>query len=526
MNSTRKSALRDRLAWRGRRARHGAGAVALTTALVLAGCGDDGGQLAGSGGGDGGGGSGEQSTSLRVAFPQEPPDWNYLQNAATAIKALVVHNVVEPLLEKTEDGSFEPLLAESYEVSPDGLQYTFTIREATFHDGSELTADDVVYSLTTSQASPQGEISGPFAAVSAIDKTAENVVTVSLDRPSQNFLQGMSGIAGLIIPEGSAEGLAQQPLGTGPYSFEEWRNGVSVSLARFDDYWTDLPFFEDVTWQFFADETASLNALLAGDVDLVSNLIGEGLERFDSINETDGFTGVTTAGSEFIYLVLHATDPAFQDERVRQAIAHAVDRQPIIDGASGGLGQPSCVFVNPPNVAWNSDYCPYPYDPDRAESLLAEAGVPDLAIDFTYITSGFFPATMEVVRSQLTEVGISVEPVGLDLTTYLEQILGESPDYQMTVLSGPQQADSWQCPGWFAGDCSEEFGQLLAAADQAIDTAEWADLRRQAVEHFADRAFVIPIANQDEVSAMRDDLVGMKPYRSASELDLRPLAWG
>lgn len=508
--------------------RHAAAvAVTLAVGLVLAACGDDGGQMAGSDeDGSGGSGTSEQSTTLRVAFPQEPPDWNYLQNAATAIKALVVHNVVEPLIEKTEDGSFQPLLAEEYTVSDDGLQYEFTIREATFHDGSELTADDVVYSLTSSQSSTQAELSGPFAAVQSIEKTAENAVTVTLERPSQSFLQGMSGVPGLIIPEGSAEALAQQPVGTGPYTFDEWRNGVSVTLSRFDEYWSDLPHFQDVTWQFFADETASVNALLAGDVDMVSNLIGEGLERYDEINETDGFMGVTTAGSEFMYLVLNANEPTFDDERIRQAVAHAIDRQPIIDGALGGLADPSCVFVNPPNVEWNSDHCPYPYDPAQSESLLAEAGAAGLAIDFTYITSGFFPATMEVVRSQLTEAGFEVEPVGLDLNTYLEQILGENPGYQLTVLSGPQQADAWTCPGWFAGDCVEEFGQLLAEADQALDVADWADLRRQAVELFADRAHVIPIANMREVSAMRDDLAGMKQFRSASELDLRPLHWG
>ncbi|NED94767.1 ABC transporter substrate-binding protein [Phytoactinopolyspora alkaliphila] len=495
----------------------------LGASIILTACGSDGGGMAGSGSGDEP--SGEQSTALRVAFPQEPPDWDFTRNGATAIKALVVHNVVEPLLEKTEDGSFEPLLAESYEVSDDGLEYTFTIRAATFHDDSELTSADVVYSLETSRTSSRPEISGPLAAVESIEAIDDTTVSVTLERPSQSFLDSLSGVPGLVIPEDSVETLAQQPVGTGPFVFGEWRNGVSVSLNRFEDYWADLPYFEDITWQFFADETASLNALLSGDVDIVSNLIGEGLERFHSIDETDGFQGVSTAGSEFIYLVLSAEAPAFDDERVRQAIAHAIDRQPIIDGASGGLGQPSCVFVNPPNVEWNSDYCPYPYDPDAARALLAEAGAEDLSIDFTHITSGFFPPTMEVVRSQLTDVGINVEPVGLELTTYLDEILGDDPTFEMTVLSGPQQADSWQCPGWFSDDCVEEFDQLLTDADQALDREDWADLRRQAVELLADRAYVIPVANQDEVSATRDDLVGVKPYRSASELDLRPLRW-
>lgn len=466
----------------------------------------------------------EQGTTLRLAHPQEPPDWDYVQGTATAIRTLLVHNVVEPLIEKMEDGTYAPLLAEEYEASDDGLQYTFSLREATFHDGSELTAEDVLYSLDYNRNSEHTQLSVAFDAVESIEAPDDRTVVISLSRPSQRFLNGMSNHSGLIIPEGSAESLGESPVGTGPYTFDEWRPGVEVTLSRYDDYWGELPHFEDVEWRFIADETASINSLLAGDVDGIGSILGEGIDRYASVDETDGFTGVTTAGTEITYLSLNAEDPLFDDERIRHAIAHAIDREPILQAAFAGLAQPTCVFVNPPNEPWNSDHCPYPYDPDLSRDLLAEAGAEDLTIDFKFLTIAEFPPIMEVVTAQLSEVGITVNTEGRELATYLDEVVGET-DYQFTSLSGPSQIDAWTCPGRFTLDCVPEFDDLLAQADAAVDPEEWADLRRQAVEIHADRAYLLPVGNKEEVSLIRDDLAGVKPYRSNSEFDFRQLQW-
>lgn len=507
--------------------RHVGMAALVSLTLILGGCSSGADEVTdeGSATTDGTSAPAEDGRSLVVAHPQEPPDWNHVQGTATAIRVLTFHNIVEPLVERMGDGSFEPLLAESYEVTDDGLTYTFHIREATFHDGSDLDAADVVYSLEYNRESPNGQVSVPFEAVESIEATDEATVVVTLSQPSQRFLVGMSRDSGMVIPEDSGDAMAQGPIGTGPYVFGDWRPGVDVTLDRYEDYWGDLPFFDDVTWRFISDETASINALLAGDVDMIASILGEGIDRYASVDETDGFRGVTTAGSEITYLSLNATDPAFEDERIRQAIAHAIDRQPILDGAFAGLASPNCVFVNPPSEPWNSDHCPYPYDPSRSRALLAEAGAEGMQIDFKHLTIAEFPPIMEVVTAQLSEVGFNVVTEGRELATYLDEVLGEANDYQFTSLSGPSQIDAWVCPGRFTLDCLPEFDDLLLQADAAVDVDEWASLRRQAVEMHADRAFLIPIGNKEEVTLIRDDLAGVKSYRSASEMDLRHLSW-
>ena len=417
------------------------------------------------------------------------------------------------------------MLAESWEVSEDGTVFTFTIREAKFHDGSDLDAADVVYSLELNRAG-EGAITTPFDSVESIASPDDRTVVVTLSQPSQSFLNGMATISSAIVPDGTGDQIAQGPIGTGPYVFIEWKPDVSVAMDRFSDYWGEAPFFSEVTWRFIADETASLNALLAGDIDGVAGILGEGIDRVDEIDAEADFKILTVAGFEISYLSLNATAPEFQDPLVVQAINHAIDRQPIVDAAFAGLGELTCTFVNPPNEPWASDYCPYEYNPELSRELLAEAGVPDMVIPFKYLTIAEFPPIQEVVTAQLTEAGFTVELEGRELTTYLDEVLGEVADYTFTSLSGPATIDAWKCPGRFTLYCDPVFDKLLEDGDAATDLAVTTDLRREAVEMHADAGYLIPIVAKVQAVALRDDLQGVKLFTAGSEFDLGGLFLG
>lgn len=467
--------------------------------------------------------SAQKSTDLRVALQQEPSNWNYLQNAQGQVDAALVPNVLEPLLEKTEDGSVQPLLAESFDVSDDGREYTFTLREARFHDGSELTADDAIFSLEAARKSELSTHFGLLSAVEAIEKVDDRTFTVTLSEPSRNFQDGMAGRPGLIIPEGSIEGIDTQPIGTGPWQFDEWSPGEELRLTRFDDYWGEQAFFETVTMPVIPDVEAQLNALLAGDVDVIPQALSSP-DRLKTLEEEDGFALARQAGSEIYFVMLNGEDPAFEDERVRQAVAHAIDRQTIIDGAAGGFGEATCVLVAPPNVQWDSEYCPYPYDPDRARELLAEAGVEDLTLTLTGYTGGYFPTITEILTAQLGEVGITVQTEPVDLPTWVD--LATQGDYQLTHIAGSLRLEDFGCPdGGFVHDCLTEVDELLAEADASVDEAEWADLRRQAAEMHAERGYLIPTYNSQLIVPMRDDLAGLDQFRNGSQFDLHGLHW-
>ena len=463
--------------------------------------------------------------TVTLAISQEPPNWDYTVGTATAINGVIALNVMEPLLELAEDGRLKPLLATSYDVSPDGLEYTFHLSVAKFHDGSDFNADDVLYSFETYRASTRPELSTVFDAVSKIEKLDDATVKVTLSRPSQRFIMGMASLSGLMLPEGGLDGLAQKPVGTGPYTFAEWRPGVESRLSRFEDYHGDKPFFDEAVFKLIPDETAEVNALLAGDVDVVTLLVGDGKERAETIEKTDGFSVLTTPSGQMNYLALNAKDPKFADIKVRQAIAHATNRDDIAVGAYAGFAVPNCIFVNPANNPWNSDYCPFPLDPEKSKALLEEAGVSDFTFELKYYNLSDGPPLNELLTAQMAEAGITVEGAPRELAVYLEEVLGNTPNFEATVITGPQTIDSFVCPGWFSSACVPEFDKLWAEADAAPSIDQAVELRRQAVNLFADQAWIIPTVNWVDVTFASDKLAGWKTFRSVSENDLRTLRW-
>lgn len=488
--------------------------LAVGGALVLAACGGGGntGQEVAPQSGD----SGTVVVAQRVEFPT----LDYTETPNQDGQRLLLHNVIEPLLERMQDGTYEPLLAESYEVGADGRQYDFTIREATFHDGSTLGPEDVVYSLELYRNAANAELSGVFAGVETIEQLDDRTVRVTLTEPSQRFLQGMSRHGGMIIPDGSAAQLVDAPIGTGPYVFDEWRQGVEVRLSRYEDYWGDAPSFSDVRWRFMPDLNAIVNALVAGEVDIAYALSEGQIE--DQIGQVpEGIEFVTDGGSAMLFLHINSQDPVFADERIRQAIAHAINREEIVAVLRQRPEQAACAFVNPPTEPWSTDHCPYPYDPDRARELLADAGVEGLSIQFKSATDKFFADAVEVISAQLEAVGITVERDLVDIPTLTEET--QAGNYQLAYTGFSQQIDAFACPPILTFDCMPELDELLAQADRSLEVEEWSELRRQAVEMHADRAFVIPVLNGAGDQAVREDITGVKPYRSFVEFDLRGL---
>ena len=172
----------------------------------------------------------------------------------------------EPLVEVLEDGSLAPLLATSWDISDDGLTVTFNIREAKFSDGTSLDAEDVVYSLLKNKESPLAQLSVPLRAIDSVTALDDRTVQLSLSAPSRRLLRELGKRAGVIVPKGAFETLdvAREVVGTGPYVFAEYNPGVDVKLLRNDDYWGEAPYFEKVTHRFIPNETAAINALLAG----------------------------------------------------------------------------------------------------------------------------------------------------------------------------------------------------------------------------------------------------------------------
>jgi len=475
-----------------------------------------------------------ENTDLVTAHPQEPPSWDYWSTGSSAISAVTFLNVRQPLLEIIEDGSIAPLLATSWDISDDGLTITFNIREANFSDGTSLDADDVVYSLLKNKESPLGSISAPLTVVDDIVALDARTVQLTLSNPSQRLLTELGLVAGVIVPEGSFETLdmAKEVVGTGPYIFSQYNPGVDVKLVRNEDYWGDKPFFENVTHRFIEDETSAINALLAGDIDAIGAILGDGLERVGVIDARDGFNANIASPFEVSYVFLDTTNEALQNDKVRQAIAYGIDRETLLIAGQVGLGETTCQLVIPFSAPWNNDYCPYAYNPEKAKELLAEAGIDDLTLYFPYLTVSEFPALKEVLVSQMAAIGVTLDAKPLDLSTWFEQVWSDEGAYDFgSITSGAKieahQGGQGRVPYGKTSSVAtnEAFDNLIITSDSIVDQGAYLAAKAEMGKAFADDAWVIPLYAKSTPSLSRADLQGVKSYRNILEFDLRNLSW-
>jgi len=382
-----------------------------------------------------------QRTDLTLGMVLEPPHLDPTAGAAAAIDEVVYANVFEGLTRIASDGAVQPGLAENWVISDDGLTYTFELREGvTFHDGTTLDAGDVVFSLDRAR----GEASvnaqkALFEPIESVEQMDELTVEITLSRPAGDFLYNMGwGDAVIVAPE-SAETNKENPVGTGPFRFAEWQKGAAVTLERFDGYWGEAPALEQVTIRFIPDPAAATAALLAGDVQAFPNLpTPESIPQFEADPRFEVVIGSTEG--ETILSTNNAKAP-FDDIRVRQAIAHAIDRQAIIDGAMFGLGTPIGSHFAPHHPAYMELVETYPYDPERARELLAEAGHGDgISATLKLPPPSYARRGGEVIAAQLREVGIDLEIIPVEWAQWLEQVFTNT-DYDLTIVSHTEPND-------------------------------------------------------------------------------------
>lgn len=476
-----------------------------------------------------------RGTTLTYSYPQEPPNWDYWETGLSAVDAPLLLSVRETLVRTEADGSLVPLLAESWDTSADGTVVTFNIRQGVkFHDGSDMTAADVVYSMRKNSESGLASVSGGYAAVVSIEALDDFTVEVTLSAPSQRFLARMAFRDGIIVPENFFEDNdpAEVVIGTGPYVFAEYRRDEDLTLTRFDDYWGELPYFETVIQRFIPDETAAINALLAGELDMVASVIGEGIDRVASIGGQDGFSLTLIPGTEVSYFALNTNVEVFQDIRVRQAIQHAHNRQSHVDAATAGTALVSCSMAVPAGIAWDTDECPYPFDQDRARELLEEAGATNLVLDFPYANVAWHTVMAQLFQAEMEEVGITIELRTQDLATWLDQTNTQS-QYEVFQITSGATLDQYRCganrepfgkPA--AAFCDEEMEAMIAALDSILDYNDYVAAQRELHDHVAREGWIFATKKPQTPVLMRSDLVGLKEHRLPTlHIDVTRMRW-
>ncbi|ODT83490.1 MAG: ABC transporter substrate-binding protein [Pelagibacterium sp. SCN 64-44] len=414
-----------------------------------------------------------QPTEIRIGVALEPPVLDPTANAAEAVDVVVYQNVFEGLTRIDQNGAVQPGLAESWSVSEDGLTFTFTLHQGvTFHDGTAFDAEDVKFTferiLAEDSVNAQKALYAPIETVTVIDP---HRIEFTLSRPDGLFLFNLGrGDAVIVAPE-SADNNASEPIGTGPFAFVQWDRGSRVVLEQYGPYWGDKPALTKATYRFISDTATLTNALLAGDVDGTNNFAPEALAVFENNPQFKVLVGSTEG--ETILGTNNAKAP-FSDLRVRQAMAHALDRQEIIDGATYGYGVPIGTHFAPHHPYYLDLTDTYPYDPEAARALLAEAGYPDgFAASLKLPPVAYARLSGQIIASQFAQVGIRLELINVEWAQWLEDVLANK-DFDLTIISHVEPFDIgiYADPDYYFGYDNPEVQALNEQLNATIDDGE------------------------------------------------------
>ena len=486
----------------------------------------------------------EQGGNFVYLVQPEPPSLASFLSTSGPI-GLVAPKIYEGLLDYDNDLNIVPALAESYEVSEDGKTVTFKIREGvTWHDGEPFTSEDVAFSIMEilKKVHPRGPAS--FAEVTSVDTPDATTAIFNLENPAPYMLRALSGYESPMVPKHLLEGtdprnsdLATNPVGTGPYVFEEWKKGQYILLTKNENYWKEgLPYLDRVVARFVPDASTRTAAMENGEV--MYGAYGA-IPNIDAVRlrEMDGFS-VSTDGYAMInpmaLVEFNSTREPFDKPEVRKAISLAIDRNFLIDNIWFGYGNAATSALSSNFSAtglYKAEPEAYPESPDvdAAIALLDEAGVTpgDDGVRLT-ATLDLIPygedwrRAGEYMKQALMPLGIEIELRYEDVPTWLKRVY-QDYDFDMTMnyfyqLPDPvlgvhrHYATSQIRQGTHFVNSSQysnpELDELLAAATTEADADKRAEIYGQVQDILAEDMPVMNLFEMEFLNVFSDKLHG------------------
>jgi len=431
----------------------------------------------------------------------------------------VMFNIFEGLMKASPDGGVIPAVASDYAISEDGTVYTFTLRKGVkFHNGNEVTVDDVLYSLERCAGSENDgtPLITAFSAVTSITANEAGQIVVTLSEPSLEFLNSMTAA---IIPAGSSGTQSTNPVGTGPFSFVSYVPQSSMEMQRFDGYWGPAPKLEKVTFKIITDVNTLVLGINGGTLDMVIHLPNTVKAE---INESYQILEDTMKLVQALY-INNSVEP-FDDLRVRQAMYYAINVPEIIDFVSDGAGVATGTSMYP---AFTKYFVPelatvYQQNLEKAKQLLSEAGYPN-GFDMTITVPSNYEQHVDtglVIAQQLSAIGINAKVEEVAWETWVSDVY-KGRNYQTTVsgiaasdMTAREMLERYTTTHGknFIEFSNEEYDTVIAQAVTTMNMDEQVSLYKRAQEILNEQAASLWIQDLCDLVVMRPELDGMTFY--------------
>ncbi|MGO7168924.1 ABC transporter substrate-binding protein [Rhizobium leguminosarum] len=415
-------------------------------------------------------------TTLNLGMSVEPTGLDPTIAAPVAIGQVTWQNVFEGLVTIDQAGKIQPQLAKSWEISADGLTYTFKLQTGVkFHDGEAFDATAAKFSLDRARGAdsvnPQKRF---FSSIASIDTPDAETLVLHLSAPTGSLIYWLGWPASVMVAPKTAADDKTTPVGTGPLKFTSWAKGDKVELARNADYWNKdaAAKLDKVTFRFIADPQAQAAALKSGDLDAFPEFAApELMSSFDADARL-----VTRIGNTELKVVagMNTAKKPFDDKRVRQALMMAIDRKTVIDGAWSGLGTPIGSHYTPNDPGYQDMTGVLPYDVEKAKALLAEAGYPN---GFTFTIKSpqmaYAPRSAQVMQAMFAEIGVTMNIEPTEFPAKWVQDIMKDRNFDMTIVAHaePLDIDIYARDPYYFNYKNPAFNALMKKVQETADPA-------------------------------------------------------
>lgn len=470
------------------------------------------------------GDSAEKKDSMTIAFTAEPVNLDFTSTSGVAIPEALMENVYESLVRVDGEGEIQPALAKDWDLSDDRKTYTFHLQQGVkFSDGSDMTSEDVKFSYERVQKDWKNALKSKMDIVDSIETPDETTVEISLKKPSNTWLFNLTSLVGAVFDTDGTKDLANEAIGTGPFSIEKFTRGQSIDFAARDDYWGEKPDLQKVQFKYFKDAVSASNALKSGEIDLVSNLQAPELAGEFQSNDYQIVSG-TTNGE--VVLSMNNAKGLFKDKKAREAVMHAIDRKAVLDTAWAGYGELIGSMVPPTDPYYEDLTGVWDFDPEKAKQLVDEAGIKGEEFAFTVPNLPYAKAISEIVSSQLEEVGLKAKIETQEFpAVWLDKTFTEH-DYDMSVINHAEPRDILTVfsNDYYVGYDDSKIKKIAEKADTGTEEeyiSGMKEIARTITEDAAsDFLFLFP-----NLAIAKSDISGIPANRVSDAFRIADLSW-
>lgn len=484
-------------------------AIFLVSILIFTGCSSSGGN------------SSAEENHLNFGLTGEPvsmdPSIGNEQNSWQ-----VYYQIFDTLIFRENDGTYSPRLAEKWEMSEDGMELTFWLRDdVNFHNGEKFTAEDVKFTVERLLESPY--TSDIVIGIKGAEIIDDYTIKIIMEHPYGAILDCIAEVNFSIVckkaVEEDEEGYARNPVGTGPYKFSEWSTGEKIEVVAFDDYYRGRASIDGITFKIMNDTSTAAIALERGELDILPRVA---LTDKNSLTENEEIKWYETdlAGSTFV--IFNYQKGPFSKREVRQAVGYAIDKEAMLQGASEGQGTVIQSILPPACFGYSEDFVGSEYDPEKAKALLAEAGYPNgFSAVLKTNEDPMYYKPAEILQGQLSQIGINLEIEKMERGAFFTDAYGGNFEISVFNTTCPvPDADSilhfYFHSSQIEAGCNlgyvnnAEFDQILTKAQQSTDADERMELYNKANEIVRDDGICVPLYASKAAIAASKDLKGVE----------------